>query len=224
MRKLVQNGALITLLLAVGCGSGVMNSSESPDLSTMPLTLMADVGDNLVRHFAPATKPPVNRQLPTRIYRFDFVETERTLGPDGNGIIRGNFLFSLNNQPPQQGQIELTYTPDGAVWRKTNQVRIAQADVEAVQLVANILDSESGQPLQDVAVEARRSDGVRTSRIVKTNADGVAKLEVLPGEFEISVDHPNFQSTLQTTVSANMNLVQVADIRLVPINKLIRTQ
>lgn len=221
---LLRNSAIITLWFLIGCGSGVMNSPESPNLSTMPLAVMTDVGENLVRHFATnATKPPVGRQLPKRTYRFDFVETERTLSSDGNGIIRGNFLFSINNQTPQQGLIELVYTPDGSIWRKTDQVHIEQTDVEAIRLVANIRDGESGQPLQNVAVEARRSDGVRTSRTVHTDETGLAVLEVLPGEFEIAVDHPNFQPLIQTTVRANMAQVQLDDIQLVPINKLTRT-
>lgn len=225
MFKLIQTGALFTLLFVVGCGSSVLNSSESPNLSTMPFTLTNDVGENLVRHFSPlATKPPANRQLPSRMYRFDFVERERTLSPEGNGIIRGDFLFSINNQPSQRGLIELNYTPDGSLWRKTNTVRIVQTDdVEAITLIANVRDSESGQPLENVSVEARRADGVRTSRTVKTDETGSATLEVLPGEFEIAVDHPNFQPITLTTIHAGMAHVEVGDIKLTPINKLIRT-
>lgn len=35
MLKLIQNSVWITLLLTVGCGSEVLNSSQSPDLSTI---------------------------------------------------------------------------------------------------------------------------------------------------------------------------------------------
>ena len=225
MLKKIQIGALFTLLFAVGCGTNALNSSESPNLSTLPFTLTADVGENLVRHFSPlATKPPANRQLPSRIYRFDFVEKERTLSPEGNGIIRGDFLFSINNQPSQRGLIEITYTPDGSLWRKTNNVRIVPTDdVEAITVIANVRDSESGLPLENVAVEARRPDGVRTSRTVQTDETGRATLEVLPGEFEIAVDHPNFQPITLTTINANMANINVGDIQLAPINKLIRT-
>lgn len=224
MLKLIQNGALFMLLFLVGCGSGITHSSGSPDLSTLPFTLTTDVGENLVHYFSPqATKPPVNRQLPNRIYRFDFVEHERTLSSDGNGVISGAFLFSINNQPAQRGLIELTYTSDGSIWRKTNNVRIVQTDIEAITLIANVHDSESGLPLQNVAVEARRSDGVRTSRTVRTDEFGVATLEVLAGDFEIVVDHPNFQPISLTTIRADMAQVKIEDIKLAPINKLIRT-
>lgn len=224
MNKRIQNSTLFALLFAVGCGTNITNSPTSPDLSTMPLALSADVGDNLVRHFSPqATKPPVNRQLPTRFYRFDFVEQERTLSPEGNGIIKGAFLFSINNQPPQRGFIEFTYTPEGSLWRKTNQVRIETTDIDAITLVAHVRDGESGQPLQNVAVEARRPDGVRTSRTVKTDETGRAVLEVLTGDFEIAVDHPNFQPTTLIPVRANMAHIEVGDIQLTPVNKLIRT-
>lgn len=224
MLKRIQYGAWFMLLLSVGCGSSITNSSESPDLSTLPFTLTADVGENLVHYFSPqATKPPVNRQLPNRIYRFDFVEHTRTLSPDGNGIINGAFLFSINNQPAQRGLIELTYTPDGSIWRKTNNVRIEQTDVEAITLIANVHDSESGLPLQNVAVEARRPDGVRTSRTVRTDESGTATLEVLAGEFEIVVDHPNFKPISLTTIRADMAQVKIEDIQLTPVNKLIRT-
>ena len=224
MQKLIQNGVLFAFLFVIGCGSGVLNSPESPNLSTIPLTLSADVGENLVRHFAPhATKPPVNRQLPSRVYRFDFVEQSRTLSPEGNGIISGAFLFSINNQPSQSGLIELIYTPEGSVWRKTQDVRIVKTEVEAITLIANVRDSESGQPLENIEVEARRPDGVRTSRTVRTDETGIATLKVLPGEFEIAVDHPNFQPVTVTTVQADMAQVDVGDIQLTPINKLIRT-
>jgi len=224
MLKRIQNGALFMLLLSVGCGSGITNPSESPDLSNLPF-LTTDVGENLVQYFSPqATKPPINRQLPNRIYRFDFVERARTLSSEGNGIINGEFLFSINNQPAQRGLIELTYTPVGSIWRKTNNVHIVQKDVEAITLIANVRDSESGLPLQNVAVEARRSDGVRTSRIVHTDEAGTATLEVLAGEFEIVVDHPNFQPISLTTIRADMAQVKIDDIKLTPINKLLRTQ
>jgi hypothetical protein len=48
-------------------------------------------------------------------------------------------------------------------------------------------------------------------------------LEVLPGEFEIAVDHPNFQAITLTTVHADMAHVDVGEIQLTPINKLDRT-
>ena len=224
MQKLNQSGVWVAFLFTVGCGSGALNSSESPNLSTIPLTLTTDVGESLVRHFAPqATKPPANRQLPSRVYRFDFVEQSRTLSPEGNGIISGVFLFNINNQPSQSGLIELIYTSEGSVWHKTQDVRIVKTEVEAITLIANVRDSESGQPLEDVEVEARRPDGVRTSRTVRTDATGIATLEVLPGDFEISVDHPNFQPISVTTVHADKAQVSVGDIQLTPINKLIRT-
>jgi hypothetical protein len=132
-------------------------------------------------------------------------------------------LFNINNQPSQSGLIELIYTSEGSVWHKTQDVRIVKTEVEAITLIANVRDSESGQPLEDVEVEARRPDGVRTSRTVRTDATGIATLEVLPGDFEISVDHPNFQPISVTTVHADKAQVSVGDIQLTPINKLIRT-
>jgi len=96
MLKRIQNGALFMLLLSVGCGSGITNPSESPDLSNLPF-LTTDVGENLVQYFSPqATKPPINRQLPNRIYRFDFVERARTLSSEGNGIITRWFDMAQN--------------------------------------------------------------------------------------------------------------------------------
>jgi hypothetical protein len=128
MMTIIMNAAVMMTLLTVGCGSNVLDSSRSPDLATIPLALTADVGESLVRHFSgPSTKPADNRQLPSRIYRFDFLEQDRTLSPQGNGIISGEFLFSINNQPSQRGLIELTYTPEGSTWRKSNDVRIIQS-------------------------------------------------------------------------------------------------
>ena len=98
-----------------------------------------------------------------------------------------------------------------------------QTDVEAITLIANVHDSESGLPLQYVAVEAGRADGVRTSRTLRTDELGMATLEVLAGEFEIVVDHPNFKSISLTTIRADMAQVKIEDIQLTPINKLIRT-
>ncbi|MDA0711387.1 MAG: carboxypeptidase-like regulatory domain-containing protein [bacterium] len=225
MLKRTRNAMLLALLSSIGCGSDVLNSSGSPDLSAMPLVLTLDVGDNLVRHFSQQSpKPAVDRPLPKRTYHFDFVERGRTLSPEGNGIISGDFLFSINNQPSQRGSIEIVYAPDGAVWQRTRDVRILQKEIEAVTLVAEIRDSESGQPLADAAVEARPADGVRTSRTVRTDASGRAEVEVLAGEFELTVEHPRFQTTFVAAVNANGTRVFLDGITLAPVKKLFRTE
>jgi hypothetical protein len=53
---------------------------------------------------------------------------------------------------------------------------------------------------------------LRTSRTVRTDETGRATLEVLAGDFEIAVDHPNFQSASSTLVNTDMG--QVSYIQL----------
>ena len=202
--------------LFIGCGNSGVDSPAVLSVETLPLQVTRDVGDNLVAHFsAPAGKPPVNRV--SAPYQFDFLETARTFTPDGGGLISGTFLFSLPNQPVRRGTIDIFYLPEGNIWRRTGQIRVQETDVSSVTLITQVINNRTGEPVDRVAVIARREDGIRSSGRILTDDKGRATLEVLSGNFQISADHPGFVAITTPVVSAIQPQLLLDNIRLTPV-------
>ena len=170
-----------------------------------------------MNHYANvASKPPMSQR--TSIFTLDFLEKSRSFTQDGEGLIRGIFLFSVDNKPPRQGILDLFYEPEKGVWRRTFRYHIEEQDVDTIILHTRIKDSVADVPVEQVEVFARRlKDEFCMSRRVRTDALGVANLEVLAGDFQILVDHPDYQPVDLLTVSAAESELHMDEIGLVPV-------
>ena len=202
--------------LFIACGNSGVDSPAVLSVDALPFQLTQDVGENLVAHFSTlAGKPPVNR-LSTP-YQFDFLETARTLTPNGEGLISGTFLFSLPNQPVRRGTIDIFYLPEGDIWRRTGQIRVQETDVRSIILITQVINDRTREPVDRVAVIARREDGIRSSGRILTDDRGRATLEVLSGNFQISANHPGFVATTTPVVSATQSQLLLDSIFLTPV-------
>ena len=206
-------------VLQVSCGNSAVDSPPTAALEEMPLQIATDVRDNLIGHYKNiAGKPPVNRDPNT--YTFDFLEQSRSITAEGEGMIRGMFLFSVDNRPPRQGTLDLFYVPENGTWRRTFRYHIEEQHLDTTILHTQIKHSMTGVPLKQAEVFARRlKDEFCTSRRIRTDAQGVAQLEVLTGEFQILVDHPDYQPVNIPTVSATESELHVGEIEMTPVLK-----
>ena len=213
--------AMAMAVMFISCGNGIVDSTAPSSSDTMPLQLDTHIRDNLIRHYTNhASKPPVDRPRPANTYHFDFLEQSRTITPGGQGLVQGAFLFSVNNNVPRQGVINVFYTFEDGLWQPTGGFKVQEQPVEAVTLNAQIRNSATEEPMDQVEVFARRvEDNLRTSRRVRTDAQGIAQMEVLAGNFQILVTHPEFLATTTPTILAAQPQIQIEAIHLAPISK-----
>ncbi|NKB68601.1 MAG: hypothetical protein GKR89_16180 [Candidatus Latescibacteria bacterium] len=204
-----------------GCGVDVAKPQEQPNLEALAVDLNRDIGANLQRHFsAPAAKEPMRAGQPA--VQFDFLEESRTLDPEGEAVINGPFLFTAKNGDKRQGRIAVYYRYFNDGWVPTGRFGVEEGPVDSHTLVAVVRNGVTDAPLQEAAVVARRRVGdSQSAQLVRTNAEGVAQIEVLQGEFEVSAEYSGYRSS-----TAHVEVVEkrqvVGDMRLMPVGDGVR--
>jgi len=212
--------------VAISCGSGMVDSPELPAAEGIQMDLTVDVRDALIHHFAArSNKPPAGARPDPNVYRFDYLETARNVTQEGEGIVVGQYLFSVNDAEPFEGTIEVGFMHDGSGWIRTGQVSVASAPVSPSLIAARVLDSNTGLPLEGVAVSASRvDDALRGSRHVRSDDAGAAVLEVLSGTFRVSAEHPEFVPLADPTVLTQGARLEVQAIEMEPTGEGVRAK
>ncbi len=204
---------LLTLATLTACGSSVVDpKAPEPAALDVPFSLVVDVRDNLLRHYRYAAKP----YTPESVVHFDFRETARTIDAQRATIV-GEFLFSLNGGPLQQGRITVLFVVHNGNWTRTGEFYVDEVPVEAHTLSLQARDSVTSKPLAGVQVEARRTaDGIRSSAVRSTDAAGLVSLQVLMGEFQIRASREGYRPALSDYIVVAAGATAPAQIRLVP--------
>jgi hypothetical protein len=184
---------LLSLSFAA-CGNGAP-TSPSPSVDQIPFSTGPHVIGVLSTYYGvPAAKPPVGGR--TGAPAADYLEVDREALAATEARIRGHYLIWIGSREVRRGTLDTMFRLEGGLWRYAGST-VTEGPVQTVPLTVRVNDAESARPVDDVEVIARRKGNVElSSRAVRTDASGEARLEVLKGVFEVEALSEGFEAVV----------------------------